>query len=80
MLSILLLAAAAAASAHHRAIPQPVVTDSAAAVVDRQRRQPPRQGRAAGLSPEEADVVMSEYLSSIGKRLVTDSQPSGPHP
>jgi hypothetical protein len=38
-------------------------------VMARQFASPPRAGAAAGVSAEEADVIMQHYIASIGKRL-----------
>jgi hypothetical protein len=79
---ILILLAAAAVAAHSappRTMPSRPQTE-AETVLDRQRRQPPRRGRAAGLSPEEASVVMSHYLGAIGRPLPGAADSSGAHP
>ncbi len=76
---LILLAAAASAPSPHLVVRTQAQTEGEA-VLDRQRRQPPRKGRAAGLTAEEASAVMAEYMSSIGKSLPTASEPAEPRP
>lgn len=47
-------------------LPQP---DQARRVIERQLRSPPRAEESSGLSAEEAEVIRSRYLQSIGQRL-----------
>jgi hypothetical protein len=74
----LLLSAAAATANPAPFLPNPLSSQGEArTVIEQQLRSPPRQGPRGGVSPEEADAIMTQYLASIGKRLRADDSMQG---
>jgi hypothetical protein len=73
MLMLLAAAAAASSASAQRASPVPPAGE-ARNVVERQFLSPPRSGAAAGLTADEAEVVMKRYLASIGQPVADDRQ------
>lgn len=57
------------------AAPVAPIPDQARRVIEWQLRSPPRDGQAAGLSGEEAEVIRERYLQSIGQRPPQSSAP-----
>jgi hypothetical protein len=79
MIALLLSAAAAAANAAPH-LPNPFPSQGEArSVIEQQLRSPPRQDSRGGVSAEEANAIMAQYLASIGKPLqVNTSIQAGP--
>ncbi|AMK20061.1 MULTISPECIES: hypothetical protein [Sphingobium] len=57
--------------------PVPPMQDEARHVVEAQLRSPPREPGSTGLSAEEAAIVRTRYLQSIGQRPPRPSDQDG---
>ena len=68
MLSLLLLASA----------PLLLPEDQARRVIEAQLLSPPREPGSSGLSAEEAEIIRSRYLHSIGQRPPRPADQDGP--